>query len=77
MFISFKQNNLKCKEEECKQLDKIIDSERYKTKSLIDQIDDLHSTNNQLVTQYSEAKRRLVAFDLVNNKTKFDFFFSF
>lgn len=56
---------MRIKEQECKQLEKLLETERNKTCSLIRQIDELNSLNTQLTMQNSDAKRRLVSLDLV------------
>lgn len=57
---------MKIKEQECKQLEKTIDTERAKTLALVKQLEELNTANTQLTMQNAEYKRRLVSLDLVN-----------
>ena len=56
---------MKIKEQESKQLEKSIESERTKAISLIKQLEELNAINSQLTMQNAEFKRRLVSLDLV------------
>jgi hypothetical protein len=58
---------MKIKEQESKQLEKSIESERTKAISLIKQLEELNAINSQLTMQNAEFKRRLVSLDLVIN----------
>jgi hypothetical protein len=58
---------MKIKEQESKQLEKSIESERTKAISLIKQLEELNAINSQLSMQNAEFKRRLVSLDLVIN----------
>ncbi len=56
---------MKVREQENKQLEKLMDSERQKTISYIKQVDELNNMNSQLTMQNSDYKRRLISLDLV------------
>jgi hypothetical protein len=56
---------VKVREQENKQLEKLMDSERQKTISYIKQVDELNNMNSQLTMQNSDYKRRLISLDLV------------
>ena len=57
---------MKIKEQDCKQLEKTIDTERNKALMLVKQLEELNNVNSQLTIQNAEYKRRLVSLDLVN-----------
>ena len=57
---------MKIKEQDCKQLEKTIDTERNKALMLVKQLEELNNFNSQLTIQNAEYKRRLVSLDLVN-----------
>ncbi len=56
---------MKVLEQENKQLEKVIESERQKTLSYMKQVDDLNNQQTTQTMQNSEYKRRLVSLDLV------------
>ncbi|RNA12422.1 peripheral-type benzodiazepine receptor-associated 1-like [Brachionus plicatilis] len=62
------QNDLRLKDQECTQLEKLLESERKKTNSLIQQIDELKTSNTDLSMQVSDSRRRLVSLDLINEE---------
>ena len=57
---------MKIKEQDCKQLEKTIDTERNKALMLVKQLEELNNVNSQLTIQNADYKRRLVSLDLVN-----------
>ena len=68
-FISFsnlQQNDLRVRDEEYKQAEKMGDMERQKNSTLISQLDELTSINTQLTMQFSDAKRKLISLELVS-----------
>lgn len=56
---------MRIKEQDCKQLEKTIDTERNKALMLVKQLEELNNVNSQLTIQNAEYKRRLVSLDLV------------
>ena len=68
--FKFQQNDLKVRDEEHKQLEKMVDMERQKNSSLISQLDELTSINTQLTMQFSDAKRKLISLELVSWTTE-------
>lgn len=62
------QNEIKNKDQECKQLEKLFDTERQKTGNLIKQVDELNSLNTKLSMQNSESKRRQVSVELLTEE---------
>lgn len=65
-FKKIKRNDVRVLEQENKQLEKVIESERQKTLSYIKQVDELNNQQTTQTMQNSEYKRRLVSLDLVN-----------
>ncbi len=61
---------MKIKEQDCKQLEKTIDTERNKALMLVKQLEELNNVNSQLTIQNAEYKRRLVSLDLVSLSAK-------
>jgi hypothetical protein len=61
---------MKIKEQDCKQLEKTIDTERNKALMLVKQLEELNNFNSQLTIQNAEYKRRLVSLDLVSLSAK-------
>ncbi len=59
---------MKVREQENKQLEKLIDSEREKTNTFIKQLDELNILNAQLSMQNSDYKRRLISLDLLSDE---------
>ncbi|CAF0705935.1 unnamed protein product [Brachionus calyciflorus] len=66
--INSLQNDLKLKEQEFKQMEKLLENERFKTNALIRQVDELKSSNTDLTMQLSDSKRRLVSLDLLTEE---------
>jgi hypothetical protein len=66
--FSLKQNNLKLKNEEVKQMEKLVEANQQKTSTLSSQLDEVNMMNSQLALQNTDAKRRIMSIDLVNKK---------
>lgn len=59
---------MRLKDQEYIQLERLLESERKKTSSLIQQVDELKTSNTDLSMQLSDCKRRLVSLDLITEE---------
>ena len=62
------KTDVKVREQEAKQLEKLIESERQKTQNYMKQIDELNGMQSHASMQNSEYKRRLVSLDLLTDE---------
>ena len=62
------RNDLKVRDQEVKQLEKLVDSERLKTSAYIKQLDDVNNLQSQSTMQVAELKRKLVSLDLLSEE---------
>lgn len=59
---------MRLKDQEYIQIEKLLESEKRKTSSLLHQIDELKTSNSDLSMQLSDLKRRLVSLDLITEE---------
>ncbi len=62
------KTDVRVREQEVKQLEKLIESERCKTQSYVKQIDELNNMQSQSCMQVSEYKRRLVSMEMLTDE---------
>ncbi len=62
------KTDVRVREQEVKQLEKLIESERCKTQSYVKQIDELNNLQSQSCMQVSEYKRRLVSLEMLTDE---------
>lgn len=59
---------MRLRDQEYAQIEKLLESEKKKTSSLLHQIDELKTFNSDLSMQLSDSKRRLVSLDLITEE---------